>query len=102
MMATSAITWREGNIYYPKNNIYIDVIETTNVIFSSKGTVLKANVSGSINVNSRLSGMPECKFGMNDKLLLQRSNLNEQGVNIDDIKFDRCVKLNKFDKVIHN
>lgn len=99
MQATSANAWRREGIYYKKNNIYIDVVETTNVVFSSKGTVLKTDVSGSINVKCELSGMPECKFGMNDKLFLQRTNINEQGISIDDTKFHQCVKLNKFDKV---
>lgn len=99
MQATSANAWRAEGITYKKNNIYIDVVETTNVVFSSKGTVLKTDVSGSINVNCELSGMPECKFGMNDKLFLQRTNINEQGISIDDTKFHQCVKLNKFDKV---
>lgn len=100
MQATSANAWRREGIYYKKNNIYIDVVETTNVVFSSKGTVLKTDVSGSINVKCELSGMPECKFGMNDKLFLQRTNVNERGVSIDDTKFHQCVKLNKFDKVL--
>lgn len=99
MQATSANAWRREGIYYKKNNIYIDVVETTNVVFSSKGTVLKTDVSGSINVKCELSGMPECKFGMNDKLFLQRTNINEKGISIDDTKFHQCVKLNKFDKV---
>lgn len=99
MQATSKYTWRKEGIYYKQNNIYIDVIETTNVVFSSQGTVLKADVFGSINVKCELSGMPECKFGMNDRLFLQRTDINDQGVSMDDIKFDKCVKLNKFDTV---
>ena len=38
--------------------------------------MLKSDVNGAINVNCNLSGMPECKFGMNDKLLLQRDTAN--------------------------
>ena len=44
-------------------------------------------------VKSQLSGMPECKFGMNDKLFMQNepkkpgdSNI-DKGITIDDIKF---------------
>jgi AP-2 complex subunit mu-1 len=98
MQATSANAWRKEGIVHAKNNIYIDVVETVNTIFSNKGTVLKTDVSGSINVKCQLSGMPECKFGMNDKLFLQRTNVNEKGVHLDDTKFHQCVKLNKFDK----
>lgn len=55
---------------YRKNEVYLDVIESVNVLMSVKGTILKADVAGSIQVKCLLSGMPECKFGMNDKLLM--------------------------------
>lgn len=50
-----------------------------------------------------LSGTPECKFGLNDKLLLDKDrNGPESGdtrrvVEIDDYQFHQCVKLGKFD-----
>jgi hypothetical protein len=45
-------------------------------------------------MKTQLSGMPECKFGINDKLLI-RDNTNaadgektqQKGIQIDDIKF---------------
>ena len=36
------------------------------------GQVLSSHVSGRVVMKSYLSGMPECKFGMNDKLLIDR------------------------------
>ena len=33
---------------------------------------MSAHVSGKVVMKSYLSGMPECKFGMNDKLLLEK------------------------------
>lgn len=36
------------------------------------GHVLSAHVSGRIVMKSYLSGMPECKFGMNDKLVVEK------------------------------
>ena len=41
-------------------------------IFITIGQVLSAHVSGRVVMKSYLSGMPECKFGMNDKLLIDR------------------------------
>lgn len=32
------------------------------------GSILKADVSGQIIMRAFLSGMPECKFGLNDRL----------------------------------
>ncbi len=48
-----------------------------------------------------LSDMPECKFGMNDKLLMekeQKTSKVDRGINISDLKFHQCVRLGKFDK----
>ena len=44
------------------------------------GQVLSAHVAGRIVMKSYLSGMPECKFGINDKLLMEskgKSSLDE-------------------------
>jgi len=51
----------------------VDVIETVNLSMSSKGTVLRADVDGQILMRAYLSGTPECKFGLNDKLVLEKS-----------------------------
>ena len=43
--------------------------------------------------------MPECTFGVNDKLIFQRDFNNQeeqQGVTFRDMSFHWCVKLNKF------
>lgn len=75
-----------------------------NVLFSAKGTILRADVTGVIKLNSKLSGMPECKLGMNDKLLMEKEprkagvTTSDKGITIDDMKFHQCVKLPKFDK----
>ncbi|CAJ0758764.1 24137_t:CDS:2, partial [Entrophospora sp. SA101] len=76
------------------------VIESVNLLMSTKGTILRADVSGQIMMRAYLSGTPECKFGLNDKILLdkdssQRSRTN--AVEIDDFQFHQCVKLGKFD-----
>ncbi|KAJ1997497.1 clathrin associated protein complex medium subunit, partial [Coemansia thaxteri] len=72
MQATGATTWRRNDIAYKKNEAFVDVIESVNLILSAKGTVLRADVQGQIVMRSFLSGMPECKFGLNDKLVLER------------------------------
>lgn len=80
------------------------MIENVNVLFSNKGNILRADVSGVIKLNSKLSGMPECKLGMNDKLLMEKEprkagvTTSDKGITIDDMKFHQCVKLPKFDK----
>lgn len=46
------------------------------------GQVLSAHVSGRVVMKSFLSGMPECKFGMNDKLVVekQKSGISESSI----------------------
>jgi AP-2 complex subunit mu-1 len=105
------VDWREpGKFKYRKNEVYIDVFESVNLLMSNKGVVLKvsnpnitpqsspplsmliynclscfaficiahrttpplqSDVSGKINMRTYLTGMPECKFGMNDKLVME-------------------------------
>lgn len=99
IQATGVTSWRAEGIKYKRNEVYIDVIENVNVLMSSKGTVLRSDVTGQIMVKSQLSFMPECKFGMNDKLAMASENHNlDKGIAIDDIKFHQCVRLGKFDK----
>lgn len=67
--------------------------------------MLKADVTGHIQLKAHLSGTPECKFGLNDSLLL--SNDDESSgmkhsaaagaVSLEDCQFHQCVKLGQFD-----
>ena len=110
VQATGAISWRAEGIRYKRNEVFIDIIENVNVLLSSRGTVLKADVLGRVCVKALLSGMPECKFGVNDKLLMKQSTgaatstvANrkggaDRGIQIDDIKFHQCVRLGRFDR----
>ncbi|KAM0792206.1 hypothetical protein ACM66B_004902 [Microbotryomycetes sp. NB124-2] len=104
IQATGAISWRRSDVKYRKNEAFVDVIETVNLSMSSKGTVLRADVDGQILMRAYLSGTPECKFGLNDKLVIDRSgtgvragNVEANAVELDDCQFHQCVKLGKFD-----
>ena len=109
VQATGAISWRAEGIRYKRNEVFIDIIESVNVLLSSRGTVLKADVNGRVCVKAMLSGMPECKFGVNDKLLMKtgeqaakqsiaKQKPLDKGIQIDDIKFHQCVRLGRFDR----
>ncbi|KAI9791995.1 MAG: hypothetical protein M1816_003264 [Peltula sp. TS41687] len=112
MQATGALSWRRSDIKYRKNEAFVDVIEDVNLLMSAAGTVLRADVSGQIVMRAYLTGTPECKFGLNDRLLLDGDNLtlpsgNRAGakatraaagsVTLEDCQFHQCVKLGKFD-----
>lgn len=101
--ATGVISWRRPDIKYRKNEVFVDVIEDVNLLLSTTGSVLKSDVSGRIQLKSHLSGMPECKFGLNDSLMVnEHDELGEVSaaagpVTLDDCQFHQCVKLGKFD-----
>lgn len=105
--ATGAISWRAPDIKHKKNEVFIDIVESINVLLSNKGTVLKADVLGKVICKTALSGMPECKFGVNDKLVMKGKSgdaaaasgaKSDAGISIDDIKFHQCVRLGNFER----
>lgn len=95
---TGAIDWRREGIRHKKNEVYIDVLESVNLLLSTTGSVLRNEVSGVVQMNTKLTGMPECKFGLNDKLVIDKEAKDSKpSVEIDDCTFHRCVRLGKFE-----
>ncbi|XP_060066438.1 AP-2 complex subunit mu [Ylistrum balloti] len=110
---TGQIGWRREGIKYRRNELFLDVLESVNLLMSPQGQVLSAHVAGRIVMKSYLSGMPECKFGINDKVLMEskgKSSIDEptprtvggttsgkSSIAIDDCQFHQCVKLSKFE-----
>ncbi|CAF0892888.1 unnamed protein product [Didymodactylos carnosus] len=68
---TGQIGWRREGIKYRRNELFLDVIESVNLLMSQQGQVLSAHVAGRVVMKSYLSGMPECKFGINDKITVE-------------------------------
>lgn len=99
MQATGVNAWRAEGIIHRKNSIWLDVLETVNCLLSKTGQLIRAEVIGTVNIKCELSGMPECKFGLNDRLMLQREGDSAApSVSLSDVRFHQCVKLSKFDK----
>ena len=83
-----------------KNEIFLDVIEKLNLLVSGNGGVLNSEIIGAIRMKSYLSGMPELKLGLNDKLMFEatgRSIARGKAVELEDIKFHQCVRLARFE-----
>jgi AP-2 complex subunit mu-1 len=109
---TGQIGWRREGIKYRRNELFLDVLEYVNLLMSPQGQVLSAHVAGKVVMKSYLSGMPECKFGINDKIVMDAKGKGGLGstsdsdqtrsggkpvVVIDDCQFHQCVKLSKFE-----
>jgi AP-2 complex subunit mu-1 len=101
---TGTVSWRPNDpnnpIFYKTNEVYIDIVESVNLLISKSGEIIKSEVMGSVVVKSLLSGWPECKFGMNDKLQISQSKSSSttKGISIEDIRFHQCVRLSDFNK----
>jgi len=67
------VSWRNLNIRYAHNEIFIDIIEEVSAILDSKGHCIHSGISGNIVVNCRLSGMPELSLHLNDSSLAKHS-----------------------------
>lgn len=62
------------------------------------GTVLRSDVDGHIQMRAYLTGTPECKFGLNDKLVIDKNDRGaSDAIELDDCRFHQCVRLNEFD-----
>lgn len=99
---TNAVSWRAEGIKHKKNEIFLDVVEKLNLLVAANGTVLHCEINGAVKMKSFLSGMPELKLGLNDKIMFEatgRANQARSGksVELEDIKFHQCVRLARFE-----
>ena len=102
---TNAVSWRAEGIKHKKNEIFLDVVEKLNLLVAANGTVLHSEINGAVKMKSFLSGMPEWKRGLNDKLVFEAAGRSSGGqasrsgksVELEDIKFHQCVRLARFE-----
>ncbi|XP_041073635.1 AP-1 complex subunit mu-1-like [Polyodon spathula] len=95
---TNAVSWRSEGIKYRKNEVFMDVIESVNLLVSASGSVLRSEIVGSVKMKVVLSGMPELRLGLNDKLLFQNTGRDKgKAVELEDVKFHQCVRLSRFE-----
>eukprot|EP00049_Salpingoeca_infusionum_P019068 m.360036 g.360036 ORF g.360036 m.360036 type:complete len:424 (-) comp18858_c0_seq1:211-1482(-) len=98
MAVTNAVSWRSENIKHRKNEVFLDVVESVNLLVSSTGTVLHSDIVGSVQMRVYLTGMPELRLGLNDKVLFESSGRRKgKSVELEDVKFHQCVRLSRFE-----
>lgn len=95
---TNAVSWRSEKIKYRKNEVFLDVIESVNLLVSANGNVLRSEIVGAIKMRVYLSGMPELRLGLNDKVLFESTGRGKsKSVELEDVKFHQCVRLSRFE-----
>jgi len=98
MAVTNAVSWRSEGIKHRKNEVFLDVIESVNLLVSSNGNVLRSEIVGAIKMRVFLSGMPELRLGLNDKVLFEHTGRGKsKSVELEDTKFHQCVRLSRFE-----
>ncbi|OWM64127.1 hypothetical protein CDL15_Pgr018698 [Punica granatum] len=127
LQVTGAVGWRREGLAYKKNEVFLDIVESVNLLMSSKGgsrslisrivatvtvannnlmntgSVLRCDVTGKILMKCFLSGMPDLKLGLNDKIGLEkeaqlksRPTKSGKTIELDDVTFHQCVNLTRF------
>ncbi|KAF7809989.1 AP-2 complex subunit mu [Senna tora] len=103
LQVTGAVGWRREGLVYKKNEVFLDIVESVNLLMSSKGSVLRCDVTGKILMKCFLSGMPDLKLGLNDKIGLEkesqlksRPTKSGKTIELDDVTFHQCVNLTRF------
>ena len=82
----SNMPWRKCGVSHANNEIYIDIVEEIDAILSVNGGVISSDVSGSIQAQSNLSGVPDLLLTFNDPTL------------IDSFSFNPCVRYTRYEK----
>ena len=82
----SNMPWRKAGVKYSHNEIYIDIVEEVDAIVDASGRVISSDVSGSIQAQSHLSGVPDLLLTFKDPSV------------IDDCSFHPCVRYNRYER----
>ncbi|KAJ3146022.1 AP-1 complex subunit mu-1 [Geranomyces variabilis] len=100
MAVTNAVSWRAEGIKYRKNEVFLDVVESVNLLVNANGNVLRSEILGAVKMKCYLSGMPDVRLGLNDKVLFEstgRTPGKGKAVEMEDMKFHQCVRLARFE-----
>lgn len=80
-----SMPWRKAGVKYAQNEIYLDVIEEVDATLDKLGQTISSEVTGVVQANSRLSGVPDLTLTFVDPAL------------IDDCSFHPCVRYGRFE-----
>jgi AP-1 complex subunit mu len=88
-------------VKWTMESVGVLVVSLDNNVLFSVGTVLRSEIVGSIKIRSFLSGMPELRLGLNDRVAFESTGRQTSGkgkaIEMEDVTFHQCVKLNRFE-----
>ena len=66
---------------------------------NANGNVVRSEILGAVKMKCYLSGMPELRLGLNDKVMFESTGRNARGkaIEMEDVKFHQCVRLARFE-----
>ena len=88
------LPWRSNNIKYASNEIYVDVVEMVDATLDAEGRVLTSAVHGTVECNSRLSGMPDVSLSMSNSHLIEEYSFHPS-VRLSRFAADRVVDVSE-------
>jgi hypothetical protein len=53
------VSWRNEGIKHRKNEVFLDVVESVNLLVNASGSVLHSEIVGAVKMRVFLTGMPE-------------------------------------------
>lgn len=68
MAVTNAVSWRQEGLFYKKNEVFLDVVESVNLLVNSNGTVVRSEVVGALKMRAYLSGMVSTARGQHGRV----------------------------------
>jgi AP-4 complex subunit mu-1 len=80
-----------------QNEIFVDILERLNVLFTNNGFVLNSTIDGCIQMKSYLAGNPELRLALNEDLVIGKNSGRYGSVSVDDMNFNDCVNLTEFE-----
>jgi len=90
---TKKVSWRPEGIVYRKNEVFLDVVEKVHLLVNRSGNLLRSEIEGAVQLRCFLTGMPELRMGLNDRLRSQTG----RGVEMEDVNFHQCVRLSRWE-----
>ncbi|MBA0831210.1 hypothetical protein Goarm_015690, partial [Gossypium armourianum] len=95
LQVTGAVGWRREGLVYKKNEVFLDIVESVNLLMSSKGWCwlwkLFLLMYALYNINHLVIAGSVLRCDVTGKILM-----NGKTIELDDVTFHQCVNLTRF------